>query len=84
MMTVISEGAFLENGIAFSGTVWYNKTMKSRQLSFFDDAKRYEKITKLGDPLEMLDSVMDREMFRAPLTKVCQKGEPHQQADATQ
>ena len=47
--------------------------MKERQLSFFDEAKRYEKITKLGDPLERLDSVMDWEMFRAPLTKVCQK-----------
>ena len=47
--------------------------MKARQLSFFDEAKRYEKITKLGDPLERLDSVMDWEMFRAPLTKVCQK-----------
>ena len=47
--------------------------MKARQLSFFDEAKRYEKITKLGDPLEKLDSVMDWEMFRAPLTKVCQK-----------
>ena len=57
--------------------------MKARQLSFFDEAKRYEKITKLGDPLEKLNSVMDWEMFRAPLTKVCQKGGPHQQADAT-
>ena len=47
--------------------------MKARQLSFFDEAKRYEKITKLGDPLERLDSVMDWEMFRAPLNKVCQK-----------
>ena len=44
--------------------------MKARQVSFFDEAKRYEKITKLGDPLEKLDSVMDWEMFRAPLTKV--------------
>ena len=43
--------------------------MKARQLSFFDEAKR----SKLGDPLEKLDSVMDWEMFRAPLTKVCQK-----------
>ena len=47
--------------------------MKAKQLSFFDEAKRYEKITKLGDPLERLDSVMDWEMFRAPFAKVCQK-----------
>ena len=47
--------------------------MKAKQLSFFDEAKRYEKKTKLGDPLERLDSVMDWEMFRAPLNKVCQK-----------
>ena len=47
--------------------------MKAKQLSFFDEAKRYEKITKLGDPLEKLDSVIDWEIVRAPLTKVCQK-----------
>ena len=47
--------------------------MKTRQLSFFDEARRYEKLTELGDPLEKLESVMDWEMFREPLTKVCQK-----------
>ena len=32
-----------------------------------------KKITKIGDPLTKLDKVMDWEMFREPLTKVCQK-----------
>ena len=31
------------------------------------------RITKIGDPLTKLDKVMDWEMFREPLTKVCQK-----------
>ena len=47
--------------------------MRNRQIGFFDEAKRYERLTQLGDPLEKLDSVMDWEMFRTPLTKVCQK-----------
>lgn len=47
--------------------------MKISQLSLFDTEKRYEKITELGDPLEKLDKIMDWEMFREKLTKVCQK-----------
>lgn len=35
-----------------------------------EDTKR---IAKIGDPLTKLDKVMDWEMFREPLTKVCQK-----------
>lgn len=46
--------------------------MKARQISFFDEANRYERLTELGDPLEKLDSVMDWEMFREPLTALCQ------------
>ena len=47
--------------------------MKKSQISLFDEENRYEQITKLGDPLEKLNSLMDWEMFRAKLTKVCQK-----------
>ncbi len=47
--------------------------MKIRQIGIFNEANRYERLSKLGDPLEKLDSVMDREMFRKPLTAVCQK-----------
>lgn len=47
--------------------------MKNKQISLFDEENRYEQITKLGDPLEKLNSVMNWEIFRAKLTKVCQK-----------
>lgn len=47
--------------------------MKINQLSFFDEEKRYAKLTELGDPLEKLDSIIDWEIFREKLTKVCQK-----------
>ena len=47
--------------------------MRNNQISSFDEARRYEKITKMGDPLTKLDKVMDWEVFREPLTKVCQK-----------
>ena len=47
--------------------------MKTSQLSLFDEEKRYAKLTELGDPLEKLDNIMDWEMFREKLTKVCQK-----------
>lgn len=43
------------------------------QLSLFDAEKRYDKLTEMGDPLEKLDKIMDWEMFREKLTKVCQK-----------
>lgn len=47
--------------------------MKMKQIGLFDEEKRYAKLTELGDPLEKLDSIMNWEMFREKLTKVCQK-----------
>ena len=47
--------------------------MKNKQISFFDEADRYEKLTELGDPLQKLDSIMDWEIFRDELTRICQK-----------
>lgn len=43
--------------------------MKVRQRSFFDEEKRMEKISKIGDPLEMLNKVIKWEMFRNILKK---------------
>ena len=47
--------------------------MKKQQITFFDEEKRYEKLTALGDPLEQLNKVIKWEMFRSKLTKACQK-----------
>ena len=47
--------------------------MKAIQIDLFDVEKRYEKLTEMGDPLEKLDKIMDWEIFREKLTKVCQK-----------
>lgn len=47
--------------------------MKSIQIGFFDEENRYKKLTELGDPPEKLNSVMDWEVFRDELTRVCQK-----------
>ena len=47
--------------------------MKKKQITFFDEENRYEKLTELGDPLEKLNSVIKWEMFRDKLTKACQK-----------
>ena len=52
---------------------WYNKNMKSIQIGFFDEKNRYKKLTELGDSLEKLNSVMDWEIFRDELPRVCQK-----------
>ena len=43
--------------------------MKVRQKSFFDEENRMEKISKIGDPLEMLNKVIKWEMFRTILKK---------------
>lgn len=43
--------------------------MKVRQRSFFDEENRMENISKIGDPLEMLNKVIKWEMFRAILKK---------------
>jgi IS5 family transposase len=39
------------------------------QFSFFNEAARLEKITKLGDPLEQLNSIVNWQMFRPVLDK---------------
>ncbi len=41
--------------------------MKLKQKSFFDEENRMEKISKIGDPLEMLNKVIKWEMFRDTL-----------------
>lgn len=43
--------------------------MKVRQRSFFDEESRMEKLSKIGDPLEMLNKVIIWEMFRDILKK---------------
>ena len=43
--------------------------MKVRQRSFFDEENRMDKISKIGDPLEMLNKVIKWEMFRNILKK---------------
>ena len=37
--------------------------------SFFDEENRMEKISKIGDPLEVLNSIINWEMFRDILKK---------------
>ena len=37
--------------------------------SFFDEENRMEKISKIGDPLEILNSIINWEMFRVILKK---------------
>ncbi len=49
--------------------------MENKQLSFFDTENKYERLTKLGDPLERLNEIIDWEMFREKLTSVCQNPE---------
>lgn len=43
--------------------------MKARQISFFDEENRMKKISKIGDPLEFLNEVINWEMFRSTLNK---------------
>lgn len=48
--------------------------MGMRQKSIFDEEDRMEKISKLGDPLEVLNKVIDWKIFRNVLNKaVCRK-----------
>lgn len=49
--------------------------MKNKQIGFFDTENKYERLSRLGDPLEKLNAVINWEMFREKLTAVCQKGE---------
>ena len=43
--------------------------MKVRMKSFFDEENRMEKISKIGDPLEILNSIINWEMFGVILKK---------------
>ena len=43
--------------------------MKTRQKSLFDEKNRMNKISEIGDPLELLNKVIDWEMFRSTLNK---------------
>ena len=43
--------------------------MKTRQKSLFYEENRMKKISEIGDPLELLNKVIDWEMFRSTLNK---------------
>ena len=43
--------------------------MKSRQISLYDEETRMKKISKIGDPLEVLNVIFNCEMFRNALNK---------------
>ena len=43
--------------------------MKARMRSFFDEENRMTKISKIGDPLEVLNAIIKWEMFRDILKK---------------
>ena len=47
--------------------------MKIKQIGFFDEDNRLNKISKLGDPLEVLEKAINWEMFRGVLTRACRK-----------
>lgn len=49
--------------------------MKVRMKSFFDEANRMEKISKIGDPLEILNKVIKWEMFRTILKNAVERKE---------
>ncbi|MDO5396449.1 MAG: IS5 family transposase [bacterium] len=44
-----------------------------KQIGFFDEENRLDKISNLGDPLETLKRTINWEMFRAVLTHACRK-----------
>ncbi len=44
-----------------------------QQKGFFDESYRLERLTELGDSLEKLNSVIDWEIFREPLSKIFDK-----------
>lgn len=46
--------------------------------SFFDEENRMEKISKIGDPLEILNSIINWEMFRVILKKHIVRKESNQ------
>ncbi len=47
--------------------------MRTNQKSLFDEEERMELLSKLGDPLEMLNEVIKWEEFRSALTEACRK-----------
>ncbi len=47
--------------------------MRTNQKSLFDEEERMELLSKLGDPLEMLNKVIKWEKFRSVLTEACRK-----------
>ena len=59
----------LKTSIEKSTKTWYNRRMKVRMKSFFDEENRMKKISKIGDPLEILNSIIKWEMFREILKK---------------
>ena len=55
---------------------WYTIYMKTRQRSLFDEANQMDKLSKMGDPLERLNGVINWEMFRSILQKSGVRREP--------
>ena len=55
---------------------WHTVFMKARQRSLFDEANQMDKISKMGDPLERLNGVINWEMFRSILQKSVVRREP--------
>ena len=53
--------------------IWYNNIMRNSQIGLFDEDKRMARLNELKDPLEKLNAVINWEMFREVLTRVCQK-----------
>ena len=51
------------------------KNRKGKHLNYKEQIKIYglNKISKLGDPLEVPEKVIDWEMFRSVMTRVCRK-----------
>lgn len=47
--------------------------MKTKQIGFFYEENRLNKIGKLGDHLEVPEKAIDWEMFRSVLTRACRK-----------
>lgn len=43
------------------------------QLGFFNEERRYEKLTQLDDSFEKLNAVIDREIFRPILDETLKK-----------
>lgn len=50
--------------------------MKTYQRSLFDETNQLNKLSKMGDPLEKLNDVIDWEMFRPILQKYVVRNEP--------